>query len=907
MAFHSAQAALNQGKPFVGDVSPVLLKSLEKVEMRTKERQRHRTLRQRDFSKKEKHSVFFHPTDSINNSSERVPQRSCEEPLNSKKETKPGLSYQSLQNSREQGTSTELHYLASTWPHPTQTPTLCVDASSNTVSVKNKETSTEYTRLDSPPRDSDRQHTTALAQEEPKKILSPTVILSFSLPEPSVSMIVPMSSPSQRFIHVADIGADGLADLPLTGVTNKSAGLSSPLSLPSSMLHHSVASSPTTPHHSLASPSAAQRYSTMLPPTILHSLPTSTPTTLYTSKTSTLARWHSSTVTTPATLHSPRTSSPPAMRHSSTTSTPATLHSPRTSSPPAMRHSSTTSTPATLHSPRTSSPPAIRHSSTTSAPAMQHSSTASAPATLHSPKTSSPPAMICSSTISPHVAPQKSEAFSTPLVAPNEDDKCLSDAQRVITHSENHNLLGLGDFDWKLQQDDAWCGLPDQPDALLCPLENSRGLSQAALRLLDMDTQLTALQCAADGMQQDLHSSRKLVHTLEGLEKVLPPKSSYPAPVSHQAGGYGENCRPSSGPAAAGGFTPRLSLSLSDVSSITSHSHKPVSSDSRELYPENIRFKNRKFNGLSDIISDMVEDESKDVSGLDLVHSSHHTSSSMLQVTSPFQTHSPEKRSPAVQQELQAWMRRKRCERMAEFHCRRNVLLEQEHKPFVAQASTTVKKIERLQQDKGERDRHRLAESSRMRTMQAGELLLELMENHVGETPAPPSSVTIGSEPVLHKRSKLPFTTSRSLYPARSVQNNVSRARSASRGQVHPVPNTSRVPSTSEFKNGGTHIKLDNLDGAQNWENNGKSNLQGAVNQSDEDINESDLSDWIVPENIRCILMETESSIPAVSAPPSPNERGLQSPQAQPSYSTASSFSQIDWESVDEFIAGLED
>ena len=51
--------------------------------------------------------------------------------------------------------------------------------------------------------------------------------------------------------------------------------------------------------------------------------------------------------------------------------------------------------------------------------------------------------------------------------------------------------------------------------------------------------------------------------------------------------------------------------------------------------------------------------------------------------------------------------------------------------------------------------RHRLVKSSRVRTMQAGELLLELMKNHVGETPAPPSSATISSEAAPHKRCEI--------------------------------------------------------------------------------------------------------------------------------------------------------
>uniref|UniRef100_A0A8C4X168 Uncharacterized protein n=1 Tax=Eptatretus burgeri TaxID=7764 RepID=A0A8C4X168_EPTBU len=870
MAFHD-QVVLNQDKPLLGDVSPVILKSLQKVDMRRKERQRQRAICQKDFSKKEKHSVFFNPTVSINNSSETMPQRSCEEILHSKRGTRPGLSNQSLQNAREQGTSrtsAELHYLASTWQHPTRTSTLCVDASSQTVSVKNKETSTESTVLDSPPRDSDHQHTTTLdlsVQEEPKEILSSAVILNFSLPEPSVSMTVPMSPSSQKFLHVADIGADCLADLPLTEVTNKSADLSSPLPLSCSLLCHSNASSPTTPYHSLASPSAAQRNSTMLPPTILHSL-TSTSATLCTSTTSTPATLYTSTTSTPATLYTSTTSTP-ARSHSSTVSTPARRHSSR-ASPPAMWHTSTASTPALQHSLRTS--PVVLHSST------------------------SPP----------HATPQKSKACSTPFVAPNEDCKGLCDVRRVITQSENHKLLGVGDFDWKLQQDEARCILPDEADALLCPLANSGELSQVSSLLQDMDTRLTALQCAADGMHQDLHSSRMLVHKLEELEKMLPPKNSCPAHISHQAGGYVENWRPSSDPPAAGGLTPGLSLSLSDVSSITPHSHKPISSNSREVYAEN-----KRFNGLSDIISDMVEDESKDASRLDLVHSSHHASSSTLPDTLPFQTSSPENRSPAEQQELRAWMRRKRCEHMAEFHRKRSVLLEQEHKPFVPQASTTAKEREWFQQDKGERDRHRLVKSSRVRTMQAGELLLELMKNHVGKTPAPPSSATISSGAAPHKRSKPPLTSSRNLYPAHTVQNDVSRARSASCGEVHPgsVPKMSHVLSTSEFKHGGTCTKLAQLDGVKKLGKNGKSNLQGAVNKSDEDINESELSDWIVPENIRCILMETESSRPAVSAPSSPNETDLQSPRAQHSNSTTSSVSQIDWESVDNFIAGLED
>ncbi|KAM4808355.1 ciliogenesis and planar polarity effector 1 [Rhinophrynus dorsalis] len=332
-------------------------------------------------------------------------------------------------------------------------------------------------------------------------------------------------------------------------------------------------------------------------------------------------------------------------------------------------------------------------------------------------------------------------------------------------------------------------------------IASAPGMNPALCRLQEMDAQLTALQNLADNMERDFANSELLVNTIENLATAIDP-----SPDSVVKFSTGPGATETGLPLGLDSITeeedeftfpnPSLSSLLPRIPVVHIASAKRPSDPQPATAPaaQNLNMDKSvletylNVTGLSDIadiLNDLMEGG---ISAAELgLTETQAKTLSRERLFSASAQHSS-KRTQQERMELQAWMKKKQRERMAEHRRRLEELREMEHNPFQpaqnANSSISSKTIRMSQRQKDEKDRSLLSEHHIHRVADA----LSLMQQMLSDAKQIPSA---------HPKS-LGSTTRTS--PSKS-QGPLSSNKGSS-AAMHSLP-ASRIDTRRTFSRGG--------------------------------------------------------------------------------------------------------
>uniref|UniRef100_A0A7M4FC75 Ciliosis and planar polarity effector complex subunit 1 n=1 Tax=Crocodylus porosus TaxID=8502 RepID=A0A7M4FC75_CROPO len=248
------------------------------------------------------------------------------------------------------------------------------------------------------------------------------------------------------------------------------------------------------------------------------------------------------------------------------------------------------------------------------------------------------------------------------------------------------------------------------------------------------------------------------------------------------------------------------------------------------------------LSGMTDIIKDLVTEG--DVSATELGF----TEAQARQIS---RIHGPavgcSQKTEKEKKVLQAWMKRKQKERLAEYLNKRDEQREKEHMPF-NKFGLTSKEIKLNQKKKEEKDKALLSEHHNFRVSQA----LSLMNEMLSETVQLPTE------------------------------------------KCRPLSRTARSPRASAVKQGrpGLHAAA----------------VQTEETGLDNDIERESLSPWSIPDDIQRILRDHSGSFFEGSVPYDDDCPPLSTDDIDNiSESTGSILSKLDWNAVEAMVANVED
>ncbi|XP_051498619.1 ciliogenesis and planar polarity effector 1 [Apus apus] len=333
------------------------------------------------------------------------------------------------------------------------------------------------------------------------------------------------------------------------------------------------------------------------------------------------------------------------------------------------------------------------------------------------------------------------------------------------------------------------------------------------------------------------------------------------------------------------------------------------------------------LSGVTDIISDLVRQG--DISPLELGF----TKTQANKISRVCGSAAGRSRKTEEKKEIQAWMKRKRRERMREYVKKLDEQRQKEHNPFNPRknvhCSPTSKDIKYFQKKKEEKDKALLSEHHSVRMSQAlclmNEMLCEAVVLPASEhrplsrtrTPQEYRKRCVASTkgghmnspgPVLPERSRIAakpsfgqkvhrFTSSLGLTQSRGNACTL-LPKSTSRGRVRNAANSPVSSGHSTEYRGSRTSQQKPLRVAT------AAQAEGVDQESDRDI----ISPWTVPDDIQRILEDTQDSLFQASAlhPVSFSPLGVVDTDSV-SESTGSILSKLDWNAVEAMVADVED
>ncbi|XP_053888024.1 ciliogenesis and planar polarity effector 1 isoform X6 [Malaclemys terrapin pileata] len=269
-------------------------------------------------------------------------------------------------------------------------------------------------------------------------------------------------------------------------------------------------------------------------------------------------------------------------------------------------------------------------------------------------------------------------------------------------------------------------------------------------KLQEMDIQLQALQNIAENMEKDFSNTKLIVKTIEDLGMAASPNLGVASLFSEGVGVIDEARYVSSVDEEEEGSRPEYSVtsytalqahSLSPATSsanllsrIKSSSDIHINEDLGDSFIDN-PLQITGLSGITDVIDDLVTEGGISTTELGITKTQAR-SISRIHDTAAGQSPKTERE----RKEIQAWMKRKRKERLAEYLKKLDEQREREYNPFNLrnnmQFGLSAKEIKLSQKKKDEKDKALLSEHHNLRVSQA----LSLMNEMLSETVQLPAS-----------------------------------------------------------------------------------------------------------------------------------------------------------------------
>ncbi|XP_077203113.1 ciliogenesis and planar polarity effector 1 isoform X2 [Paroedura picta] len=247
----------------------------------------------------------------------------------------------------------------------------------------------------------------------------------------------------------------------------------------------------------------------------------------------------------------------------------------------------------------------------------------------------------------------------------------------------------------------------------------------------------------------------------------------------------------------------------------------------------------------------------------------------------------PSHRTEQERKELQAWMKRKRKERLNEYLQKLTEQREKEHSPFQRRNNLlgyTSREIKLQQKKKEEKDKILLSEHHNLRVSQA----LTLMHELLSDTVQLPSK-----EPGSSPRASLPQDVKRPRISSAGRHNQTARNNAASRAGLGQTRSFSSLPCDTTWRK------------ASDQRRPASTHLAAQITEESEE----DVSGWSIPSEIQQILYGTSNSHHLQGPLPPEDSFSVASANnlESVSESTSSILSKLDWNAVEAMVATLEE
>ncbi|KAM9138287.1 ciliogenesis and planar polarity effector 1 isoform 2-T2 [Pangshura tecta] len=470
-------------------------------------------------------------------------------------------------------------------------------------------------------------------------------------------------------------------------------------------------------------------------------------------------------------------------------------------------------------------------------------------------------------------------------------------------------------------------------------------------KLQEMDIQLQALQNIAENMEKDFSNTKLIVKTIEDLGTAASPNLGAASLFSEDAGVIDEaryvssvdfedlideeeeGSRPEY---AVTRYTALQAHSLSPATSsanllshIKSSSDIHINEDLSDSFIDN-PLQITGLSGITDVIDDIVTEGGVSTTELGITKTQARTIS-RIHDTAAGQSPKTERE----RKEIQAWMKRKRKERLAEYLKKLDEQREREYNPFNLRNNTqfgvSAKEIKLSQKKKDEKDKALLSEHHNLRVSQALSLMNEMLSETV-QLPASelrPLSKTMRSPRDFRKQH---LTSARGRPGSRSLSaSQAERSRTAAKPDFGQARSHS-TPPQGISQSGGTatvvlqkNISKGRIRNARRYPVNSRQasdyqtlstrNLRrptphAAAIQREEtgldyESERDSISPWSVPDDIQRLLHDNHDSLLEVSVPHEEDCSPLSIDSV--SESTGSILSKLDWNVVEAMVANMEE